>query len=72
MLTSVLTTALSILSKFLAPLSALWITYTKGRTDEQNKNLKESYKRLANRPRTDDDVIIELRAWSKRLKRKGK
>ena len=50
---------LGLLDKLLAPLLA----YAKGRADEQNKNLKESNKRMANRPRTDNDVLKRLRDW---------
>ena len=68
MLKNLLTAGITLLSEFIAPALA----YFKGRTDAANKILKDTNERLANRPRTDSDVINQLRSWSKQLKRKGK
>ncbi len=57
---------LEVVGKFLAPL----VFYLKGRSDVENKNLKENNKRLSNRPRTDVDVSNRLRAWRDKLKNK--
>jgi hypothetical protein len=51
---------------------ALLFAYSKGKTDVENKNLKDTTERLANRPRTNNDVVVQLREWSKHLKRRGK
>lgn len=49
--------------KLIAPLLA----YLKGRSDIENKHLKESNKRMANRPRTNDDLRNGLRKWRDKL-----
>jgi len=57
---------LGVLGKLLAPLLA----YYKGKTDADNEALKDTVDRLANRPRSDDDVSNRLRAWKAKLKNK--
>ncbi len=52
-----------VFGKLLIPLTF----YFKGRSDVNNKTLKENNKRLSNRPRDLNDRVNRLRKWRDKL-----
>lgn len=64
MILSIIKSLIGLVRKLIGPI----FFYKAGRTSKEKEILEDENKRLKNRPRTDNDVVVWLSKWRNKLK----